>query len=382
MAPKKTIVKPKIVINQTINNYFAPAPAPAVPVAEAVGPAPLFATNAERHHKTHRKKDKKEIYVSSACSDGTLKGGCHHCSRERIDISRFATDADSHVSAGFRQVFKAAYDAYKAAYAAGDKDEAVAQRATVEAKRTLECDSCREVAKSLSPERQACKSEWSRMRKEACERNGGCQNQNCPERGMASWIVIQADHGENHKKKNLSDYIWWSWNGGVQAMREEAKHIEQWICGCCHRLEATSASGRRCTDPDEMPDGRRSGTAEEVKQHKAKRHAMLVQPKQKHVDKRKRQIGRCQYPECNRQVVQGNEQSFDFDHRQESTKSKGGLFGKNGGVSGLVSKHTKAATLHKVRHLLDAEIDKCDLLCTNCHISRKPRGLGRWEVAL
>ena len=61
MAPKKTIVKPKIVINQTINNYFAPAPAPAVPVAEAVGPAPLFATNAERHHKTHRKKDKKEI---------------------------------------------------------------------------------------------------------------------------------------------------------------------------------------------------------------------------------------------------------------------------------------------------------------------------------
>jgi hypothetical protein len=35
-----------------------------------------------------------------------------------------------------------------------------------------------------------------------------------------------------------------------------------------------------------------------------------------------------------------------------------------------------------VEHLLDAEMEpKCDLLCSNCHISRKPRGLGRWEVA-
>jgi hypothetical protein len=51
-------------------------------------------------------------------------------------------------------------------------------------------------------------------------------------------------------------------------------------------------------------------------------------------------------------------------------------------VSGLVGNDTKAATLDKVEHLLDAEmVPKCDLLCVNCHISRKPRGIGRREVA-
>jgi hypothetical protein len=51
-------------------------------------------------------------------------------------------------------------------------------------------------------------------------------------------------------------------------------------------------------------------------------------------------------------------------------------------VSGLVNNDTKAAALDKVEHLLDAEMEpKCDLLCSNCHVSRKPRGLGRWEVA-
>ena len=47
----------------------------------------------------------------------------------------------------------------------------------------------------------------------------------------ASWVVLQADHGTNPKKRNadgkavsLSDYKWWPYNGGVAAMREEAKH--------------------------------------------------------------------------------------------------------------------------------------------------------------
>ena len=391
-SPAPTVVNNITNINPTINYYFAPAPAPAIPVAQPVaqpvGPAPLFATNAERYHKVRRKSDKKMIYTSAASADGTLKAGCHNCDkRSYADISRFAPTADSAQSNGFRQEFDAAYAAYKVAHAAGDKEEAVKQREIVEEKRTERCDSCREKM-VISPDQQACKDEWDRMRKDACERNNGCQNQDCPERGMASWIVLQADHGTNPKKLALSQYIHWALkrNGGVPGMREEATQIAQWICGFCHALEPTSASGRRCPDPETMPDGKSSGTKEETKQYKAKHNARIRYPKQQHVDAKKREIGRCQYPDCGRRVVVGNEPSFHFDHRVESTKCKASkgddLFGKDGGVSGLVHNSSKAAALDKVEHLLDAEmVPKCDLLCVNCHVNRKPRGIGRREVA-
>lgn len=59
---------------------------------------------------------------------------------------------------------------------------------------------------------------------------------------------------------------------------------------------------------------------------------------------------------------------FDWNHRDEATKCKGGLFGEKGGVAGLVANCSNAATRAKVKHLLDAEMKpKCDLLCTNCH---------------
>ena len=358
-----------------------------VSVAEAAEPPPIFTTNAERFHRVHRATDRKEVYVSAACRDGTLKGGCHHCTEGYLDISRFAPEADSLKSAGKRQVFDAAYDRYKAAYAAGDKDEAVRQRKVVESNRRNKCDSCRE-KRPLSPAVQATKDEWQRMQKEACRKFNGCQNPACSERGMASWYCLQADHGTNPKKQDkhgeplcLSDYTRWSSYGGVEGMREEAKQILQWICGCCHVLEPTSAAGRRCADPDTMPNGKSKGTKEEIKQYHAKYRAEMLYPKHQYVDSVKRSVGCCQYPDCGRKVVFGNEQSFDWDHRVESTKCKGGLFGKNGGVGGLVTNHTKAASLDKVQHLLDAEMAKCDLLCHNCHNSRKQRGRGRWDEA-
>ena len=106
-------------------------------------------------------------------------------------------------------------------------------------------------------------------------------------------------------------------------------------------------------------------------------------------------------------MVRGNEPSFDFDHRDESTKrkcrcldakgrAKGGCYGctdrlfrRGGGVCGLASNPTKAAALEydaeskpvgHIKVLLDAEMDKCDLLCHNCHLSRKPLGLARHDV--
>ena len=38
------------------------------------------------------------------------------------------------------------------------------------------------------------------------------------------------------------------------------------------------------------------------------------------------------------------EVGFDWDHRDEATKCKGGLYGKKGGVAGLVNNCSQEAT--------------------------------------
>ena len=363
--------QPQVVNNHanTIHNYFAAAPPPAA--ADDARPAHLFATNAERRHKTTVVKNGKpcSMYISDACRDGTLRGGCRNtCKNTWVGIEWFAPADDSWQTAAKRDKFFEAYGAYQQAYKDGDKADAEKWRAVVEDLRTKFCDTCMERLHP-SPAIQACKDEWERMRREACARNGGCQNQHCPERGDDAWCVLEADHGTNPKMKNaegtpvnLSKYTWWSGNGGVAAMRKEAQQIHQWICGCCHALEPTSNSGKRCADPATMPPGA------------ARSKATIKYPKQQHVDKRKRDVGACAH--CRRAVVAGQEQAFDWDHRVEATKCKGGVYGKNGGVGGLVSNSTQAAALEEVRELLDAEMDKCDLLCHNCH-HRKTHGYPR-----
>ena len=202
-------------------------------------------------------------------------------------------------------------------------------------------------------------------------------------RGPDAWQVLTADHGTKPKKTHkvtnrktgavttkplgLGDYKEWPKVGGVPAMEVEAEQIEKWICHCCHRLEPTSASGRRCADPATMPEGRKgkNATRLEVQQYDARRHAKVVYPKQRHVDARKRAIGAC--ATCARAVVPGTEPAFEFNHLDEATKCKGGLFCPRGGVAGLVGNNAKAAALDRVQGLLDTEMAKCELLCSNCH---------------
>lgn len=375
-------------------------------------PEPLFTGEEKRHETTVKKHGKNvPVCVSSVCPDGTLMGGCHHtCKNKYVRIERFAPDENDKNSAGKHQNFMAANEAFNAAYAANDKAEAVKQRAIVERLRTINCDTCRErKLRKLSPKQQACKDEWDFLRKEACERQNGCANQECSERGMAAWIALQADHGLNTKMKDkngkpvvLSDYNWWSGNGGVPAMREEAEQIYQWICGTCHSLEDTSNQGR-VNDPYTME---KKETETDREFNKRKQSAKIKFPKYEYVNAKKCAIGLCEYPGCGREVVAGNEVGFHWDHLVESTKrmcrclndegkAEGPchkcpdqLFGRDGGVGGLANNSVKAAALDanadpvgKIKDLLDAEMDKCHLLCVPCHLSRKPRGLGRWEVA-
>jgi hypothetical protein len=323
-----------------------------------------------------------EWAVIESCADGTLVGGCENCKVSyRRPIEHFAPP-DNLTNHRRRAAFDAAVKAYGEAYARRDLEAARAARADVVATRNGKCQSCHEVHSKLSPKEQACKAEWERMRKEA----GGCANPDCRERGPDAWQVLQANHldpstkmrGEEGNSVSLSTYSWWAkkeWTVDqcVAEMREEAAKCN-FLCGFCHALDEHSTQANRRGDPDAMPDGKKGkqATKEEKKQYEAKRKAKIRFPKQQFVDAEKLRRGCC--ATCRRAVAPETCVAFHFDHRDERTKmiGKDTLAGKEGGVAGLVGNCAKRAALEEIQPILVAEMDKCDILCQNCH-HRKTR---------
>jgi hypothetical protein len=211
------------------------------------------------------------------------------------------------------------------------------------------------------------------MRKEA----GGCANPDCCEQGPDVWRVLQANHLDPKTKVHaLGNYKWWAkkeWtiDQCVAEMRKEAAKCN-FLCGFCHALDERGDQANRHGDPAAMPDGKGRGTKEEVAQSKAKHNAKIRFPKQEFVDAEKLRRGCC--AACRRAVAPETCVAFHFDHRNERTKmiGKDTIAGKNGGVGGLVNNPAKRAALDKIEPILVAEMEKCDLLCQNCH-HRKTR---------
>jgi hypothetical protein len=357
-----------ITINNNIHNYFAPkqGPAPA-PDAQSDAPAHLF-PSGEREIREYSSALKGTYRRVLSKRDGELCGGCGNCTRPSKDITEFAPDA---CNKNFRKrpAFFEALEAYKAAYAARDLAGAREARVEIDALRPANCPSCRKTANKLTGQEKACRDCWIELRREACARHGGCMNPDCCEKGTDAWQVLEADHLDPEKKIHaLSDYMWWSWNGGPAAMRVEAPKC-QWLCRFCHRLEKTGDAANRRGDPALMSDGKQGkhATEEEVRQYFAKHVAKIRYPKQQYVDAEKLRRGCCLT--CERKVTPANVFAFDFDHRDPESKliGKGTLAGENGGVSGLVGNRVKSAALDQIKDLLDAEMVKCDLLCANCH---------------
>jgi hypothetical protein len=375
------------IYNNTINNYFAPKSEPQPPpsVVEGVAapepePLPNLFPIHEQRVMAQRgggyKKFKNSNYdLARSKRDGSLLGGCSVCKVSyRRPIEHFAPP-DNLNNHRRRAKFDAAVAAYGTAYARRDLEAARAARADVVATRNAYCQSCQEVNAELSPKQQACKAEWERMRKEA----GGCANPGCCERGPDAWRVLQANHlVPETKVQALGRYKWWAkkeWtiDQCVTEMREEAAKCN-FLCGFCHALDEHSDCANRNGDPDAMPPGKSSGTEEEVAQYEAKRKAKICFPKQEFVDAEKLRRGCCANPACRRVVTPETCVAFHFDHRDERAKIKGKdtLAGERGGVAGLVANHANRAAFDQIEPILVAEMDKCDLLCHNCH-HRKTR---------
>ena len=360
----KKVVKNITNKNITINNYFAPKPGPApAPEAQPEVPPHLF-PEGEREIRKSGGTYRRVLSTRK----GALFGDCGHCTRKYKDIAEFAPD-ECNKNTQKRPKFFKAVTKYDEEYAARNLKGAREARDKIDELRCKYCPSCRKTNKKLSDKQKACRDCWIELRQKACARHGGCMNPECRERGPNAWQALEADHiNPKEKTRILSDYIWWASNGGPAAMRAEADKC-QWLCRFCHRLEKTSGSGNRSCDPAAMPDGKKGkhATEEEVKQYDAKRRAKMVYPKQQYVDEEKLRRGCCLT--CERAVTPETTVAFDFDHRDPVTKMKGKdtLAGKQGGVSGLVNNNAKRAALDKIKDVLDAEMDKCDLLCANCH---------------
>jgi len=365
-----TPVVKKVVKNITINNihnYFAPRPADGgeqhppqlFPVLESV-------IRKADPHPTY----KRDTYIRvQSKRSGVLYGECERCMNPSRPITDFAQADHVHTRRDRAAFFKANSD-YTDAYAARDLEAARAARDRVDELRRAYCPPCVARMAKLSPAVQACKDEWMQMRKDACERHDGCMKDGCPLKGnQRDWRVLQADHVDPADKVfHLSGYKWWSGNGGVPAMRLEAAKC-QWICGFCHFLESTSASGRRNGNPDDMECGNVSkyATKEEQNQYHAWRDARIRYPKHQYIDKEKLKRGCC--AKCKRSVTPETCVAFQFDHIDETTKmiGKDTLAGETGGVGGLTANHAKCAALDEIKDVIDAEMDKCQLLCANCH---------------
>lgn len=317
------------------------------------------------------KPPRSVVFIQSTW-DGELSGDCCDCNKSKaVPIDQYAP-VEHLNNIRRRQKFFDALADYRRAWKEGDEEAAEEARSRVEALRHGRCASCAQKHNKGSTNMQACKNWWDNVRKEECARNDGCFNPDCVERGPEAWCVLNADHvhtrrekdEEKRKTKALSEYVWWSNHGGVNAMQKERSKGVNFLCSFCHMLEPTSGHANKYTDPKTMPAGKSKGTAEEVKQYLRKLLAEIIYPKQRFVDDRKLQIGECAH--CRRAVRPGEERAFSFDHLDERTKLPSRKVGGKGGVAGLVNDHSKQTSLAKIKDVLVEEMGKCQLLCRNC----------------
>ena len=158
---------------------------------------------------------------------------------------------------------------------------------------------------------------------------------------------IEFDHLDPSTKINcLGKYQWWSCHGGVEAMKEEFKKCRP-LCRKCHDRHTETTNKRKYEHIDDMPTATRS-------ERIAKRQRQYNDEKAAYVLGIKMQIGACQY--CRLPVNPDNRRSFHFAHKNAAEK----LYN----VSNL---QKNAMCLKTAKPIIDKEVEKCLLLCCDCH---------------
>ena len=138
---------------------------------------------------------------------------------------------------------------------------------------------------------------------------------------------IEADHPFEEKVHACSDYPWWAYNGGPEALCRELA-ICRPLCKFCHRLWSQEVRG-----VSENPT-------------KTKKKA--------YVNKFKLKIGKCVL--CER-IIQGEKEccAFDLDHRAQSKKRD------------CIGRMVDRYSLNTFFSCIDEELSKVRLLCCICH---------------
>lgn len=224
-------------------------------------------------------------------------------------------------------------------------------RARLDALRTKKCLRCRaRMQKTHSDPNTTtgqCRALWYELRTAPCVDCGR-------DDGFSEF-----DHVRDTKVHNVSDYCWWVWNGGVEAMRAEAaKCVAR--CRNCHSMqESGNKYKRKYATLEEMPTATRE---ERIAKHMRR----YLDEKIAFVDARKLELGACE--DCAFAVTPASCHVFVFAHRDATTKTKS--------VAQLCNTH---ASLPTTRPKLEAEMAKCRLLCAVCH-SKETRVRNTWAV--
>lgn len=157
---------------------------------------------------------------------------------------------------------------------------------------------------------------------------------------------IEFDHIDPSKKKhNLSDYTWWKWNGGVEAMKEEFNKCRA-LCRPCHDQQKTTHK-RKYEDIEYIPRGTKLHTTLflQAKYRKQKREYNI-----------EKKINHNQCKDCGSKVDKTNAVSFHWAHIDPTTKSFT--------ISDVIRDNICFETSKKK---IDQEIEKCELKCAACH---------------
>ena len=299
--------------------------------------------------------------------NGELRAKCdHHGCKLPLSLPHFKPKKNPRDAADFETAY-IKYEAARQARNVGEMDEArlelerlkkttCAKHRAIVAKSKIEGPNCKDAA---------CKRAWQALQATTFATCGKC----------AGTRAVEADHvdpkGErdpkNKKVHKVSDCMWWSWNGGVPALRAEAAKCQP-LCKMCHTIEDTGSAGNRTKHPDTYPVVR---AKDDRKAYNQRNRAQIIYPKQQYVDALKRHLGGCAHLHCPggegpEDWIHKHPQCGDWDHLVEAEKTIS--------IADIVNS-LKKMTVAEWKAAIDDEVRKTRLLCRNCHHCRTNKGL-------